>query len=217
MESLPLIEFFIRAFTGVFVILDPLGGSTHFIALTADQSKKNKIKSALRACIVALCVLTFFMLSGRTLFNYFGITLAALKIAGGILLFTVALNMMNAKRAGTKTSPEEEKEAKNLDDIAIIPMAIPLMSGPGAITTVMVMAGEAGSVTRLIILFGSIALAVSIAFLIFANASMLQKVLKHTGIKILTRLMGLIMSVISVQFVINGVTDIMPFLVSKIP
>jgi multiple antibiotic resistance protein len=207
------IEFFVRAFAGVFVILDPLGASTHFLALTSSQSKVFRKSVALRACLVAAGVLLFFMLTGGALFKYFGITLAALKIAGGILLFTVALNMLNGKRPGTKTSPEEEKEANHLDDIAIIPLAIPLLSGPGAITAVMVFTSEATSPLLFGILFGTILLCVVAAYIILTNSHVLLRVLRQTGIKILTRIMGLIMAVISVQFVINGVSDVLPFLI----
>ena len=207
-----MIEFFIRAFAGVFVIMDPLGGSTHFLALTPHESAKARQAIALKACTVCCAILIFFALSGNALFHYFGITLAALKIAGGILLFTVALAMLHGKRPGTKTSPEEEKDYGNIEDIAIIPLAIPLLSGPGAITTVMVLAAEATSLLKIIMVIAAILISGLAGYLILLNSEFLKRVLRETGIKILTRIMGLIMSVIAIQFVINGISDIMPLL-----
>ncbi len=215
METSAYIEFFIRAFAGVFVILDPLGACTHFLALTAHQTDEAKRNIVKRTCLVAFGVLIFFTIAGGALFKYFGITLSALKIAGGILLFSVAFSMLNARRHGTRTTPEEEKEHVGLEDIAIIPMAIPILSGPGAITTVMVLAGEAGSRLNIGILMFVILLSVLIAYTMLIHSQFLLRVLRQTGTKILTRVMGLIMSVIAVQFVINGLSDVLPFILTR--
>ncbi|MBI3018300.1 MAG: NAAT family transporter [Deltaproteobacteria bacterium] len=216
MELIPLIHLFIRAFAGVFVILDPFGASSHFLALTSQHPSSTKKAIAKKACIVAFGVLIFFSLAGGALFQYFGLTLAALKIAGGILLFTIALGMLYGKRTGAKTTPEEEKEHSELEDITVIPMAIPILSGPGAITTVMVLAGEAQTPMKLIMVLLAILVSVIICYLVLANSVVILNLLKMTGIKILTRIMGLIMSVIAVQFVINGVADVLPLLVKKL-
>jgi len=215
METSAYIEFFIRAFAGVFVILDPFGASTHFLALTSrqtDEAKRNIVK---RTCFVAFGILLFFTLAGGALFKYFGITLSALKVAGGILLFSVAFSMLRGRRSETRSTPEEEKEHAELEDIAIVPMAIPILSGPGAITTVMVLAGEAGSVINVGILISVILLSILITYLMLLHSKFLLHVLRQTGIKILTRIMGLIMSVIAVQFVINGLSDVIPFLMTR--
>lgn len=215
METSAYIEFFIRAFAGVFVILDPLGACTHFLALTSHQTDDMKRNLAKRASLVSLFVLIFFTVAGGALFKYFGITLSALKIAGGILLFSIAFSMLNARRSATRTTPEEEKEHVELEDIAIIPMAIPILSGPGAITTVMVLAGEAGSAMNVGILLFVILLSVFIAYMMLTHSQFLLRVLRQTGTKILTRVMGLIMSVIAVQFVINGFSDVLPFILMR--
>ncbi len=216
MESLSFIHFFIRAFAGVFVILDPFGASSHFLALTSRESASAKKSIAQKACTVAFCVLIFFSLAGGALFKYFGLTLAALKIAGGILLFTIALGMLYGKRTGAKTTPEEEKEHSELEDITVIPMAIPLLSGPGAITTVMVLSGEAESPLKLGMVLLAILISLVICYFVLANSVFILNLLKMTGIKILTRIMGLIMSVIAVQFVINGIADVLPLLIKKL-
>lgn len=215
-ELLPLFHFFTKAFVSVFVILDPFGASSHFLALTSQYPLSIKKNIAKRACLVALGVLIFFSLAGGALFQYFGLTLAALKIAGGILLFTIALGMLYGKRAGTKTSPEEEREHGSLEDITVIPMAIPILSGPGTITTVMVLAGEALTWLKLGILILALVVALIISYIILANSTFILNVLRTTGVKILTRIMGLIMSVIAVQFVINGIVDLLPMLAKKI-
>ncbi len=216
MELIPLIHFFVRAFAGVFVILDPFGASSHFLALTSQHPASVKKNMAKKACMVALGILIFFSLSGGALFKYFGLTLAALKIAGGILLFTIALGMLYGKRTGAKTTPEEEKEHIGLEDITVIPMAIPILSGPGAITTVMVLAGEAQTPMKLLMVLLAILVSIVICYLVLANSVVILNLLKTTGVKILTRIMGLIMSVIAVQFVINGVADILPTLIKRL-
>ena len=216
MNGIELLEFFVRAFAGVFVIIDPIGGSTHFLALSAHVSSSKRKDIAKRACLVALCILVFFTLAGGALLKYFGITLAALKIAGGILLFTIAITMLYGKPAAARISQEEEEEAPTLDDIAVIPLAIPLLSGPGAITTVMVFVGEAKTPIRIGILLFTIFLSLLITYVIFVHSEYIKNALKRTGIKIMTRIMGLIMSVIAVQFVINGIADIIPFLLLRI-
>lgn len=215
MENLALLNFFVRAFIGIFVILDPFGASSHFLALTARQSTKSKKNIAKKACLVAFGVLIFFSLAGGALFKYFGLTLAALKIAGGILLFTIALGMLYGKRPGTKLTPEEEKEQGGWEDITVIPMAIPILSGPGTITTVMVLAGEAQNWLRLGMLLLAIVSTLFISYVVLANSLFILNILKTTGVKILTRIMGLIMSVIAVQFVINGLFDLLPSLIKK--
>src|SRR3989338_2057760 len=216
LELFSLLNFFTRVFMGIFVILDPFGASSHFLALTSHQKDMVKKDIAKKACTVAFGILVFFSLAGGALFKYFGLTLAALKIAGGVLLFTVALNMLHGKRAGVRTTPEEEKEHESLEDIAVIPMAIPLLSGPGTITTVMVFAVEAHSLINLGMVILASFLALLISYIILSNSVYLLNILKTTGIKILTRIMGLIMSVIAVQFVINGIIDILPTLLKKI-
>ena len=216
MEIIPLIHFFVRAFAGVFVILDPFGASSHFLALTSRDSALAKKTIAKKACMVALGVLIFFSLAGGALFKYFGLTLAALKIAGGILLFTIALGMLYGKRIGAKTTPEEEKEHSELEDITVIPLAIPILSGPGAITTVMVLSGEAETPLKLMMMLLAILISLVICYFILSNSVFILNLLKTTGIKILTRIMGLIMSVIAVQFVINGVADVLPLLIKKL-
>lgn len=216
MDLIPLIHFFVRAFAGVFVILDPFGASSHFLALTSQHPTSLKKAIAQKACLVAFGVLIFFSLAGGALFKYFGLTLAALKIAGGILLFTIALGMLYGKRTGAKTTPEEEKEHSELEDITVIPMAIPILSGPGAITTVMVLSGEAQTPMKLMMVLLAILVSVIICYLVLANSVVILNLLKTTGVKILTRIMGLIMSVIAVQFVINGIADLLPTLMRKL-
>ena len=217
MELIPLIHFFVRAFAGVFVILDPFGASSHFLALTSQHPTSLKKAIAQKACMVAFGVLIFFSLAGGALFKYFGLTLAALKIAGGILLFTIALGMLYGKRTGAKITPEEEKEHSEPDeDITVIPMAIPILSGPGAITTVMVLSGEAQTPMKLSMVLLAILISIIICYWVLANSVVILKLLRTTGVKILTRIMGLIMSVIAVQFVINGIADVLPTLIKKL-
>lgn len=205
-----LLRFALVAFGTVFAIVDPLGLVPPFLAITPGETVARRRGIAKRACLIGAVVLVAFGLAGSLIFRFFGITLHAFRIAGGVLLFLVALDMLRARHSGTKTTPEEEAEGAAKEDVAVIPLGIPLLAGPGAIASVMMLTGRAGTTAEHAVVYGAILLTVAIAYTALRAAEPVSRVLGKTGLNVLTRLMGLILAAIAVQFVIDGLTAALP-------
>lgn len=196
---------FVIALPAVLFIVDPIGVVPLFVAMTAHDSPDKCRGMARRATVTAFVVLAFFALFGGVIFKLFGVTLAAFRVAGGLLLMLTALDMLRARPAATRTSPEETQEAAEQEDIAIVPLAMPLLAGPGAIATVMVLMAEHGAGYEAAIpVIGSIAITMALTYLVLRSANVVKRVLKQTGIAILERVFGLILAAIAVQFVFEG-------------
>jgi multiple antibiotic resistance protein len=200
------------AFSAIFFVVDPLAVLPIFLAMTANESPEQKRATALRAAITCGITLTVFAAAGTLIFRFFGITLGAFKIAGGVLLFLVALDMMQARQSRTKSTPEEEKEGIEKADVAIIPLAIPLLSGPGSIATVMVLMSRHATFVYTIPVFISILLTALITWLMLRGAGWIERHLSKTFMNVVMRIMGLILAAISVEFVIAGIKDVLPTL-----
>jgi multiple antibiotic resistance protein len=198
------------AFAALFFIVDPIGNIPLFLAITPKNDFIERKQIVKKASIGSGLIMIFFLLTGNFILNLFHITLGAFKIAGGILIFIIALRMLFVFKPGQKTSPEEQREAKEKDDVSFFPLAIPLLSGPGAITTVMLLRNSCRDLIHFAIIL-SIILAVSLlTYFILKESQYLMKLCGQTGINILVRLMGLLLSVIAVQFAIDGIKDIIP-------
>jgi multiple antibiotic resistance protein len=152
-------------------------------------------------------VLCSFALAGSLIFKMFGITLPAFKIAGGIILMRIGLDMLQARQSTTKATPEETKEGTTKADASIIPLGMPMLAGPGAISTVMVLVGESHAIWQHGVIWATILLVSFASYLILAGANRVRRYLGDTGIRIMTRLMGLLLVALAVQFVANGLTD----------
>lgn len=192
------------ALPAVLFIVDPIGVVPLFVAMTAKDTPDKCRRMALRACLTAGAVLIFFALFGGIVFRLFGVTLAAFRVAGGLLLMLTALDMLRGKPAATRTSPEEAREGVDLDDIAVVPLAMPLLAGPGAIATVMVLMAEHPGVESGAVVIGSILITLVVTWVVLRSAQVVKRVLKQTGIAILERVFGLILAAIAVQFVFEG-------------
>ncbi len=204
------LTFCLVAFSAIFFVVDPLAVLPIFLAMTANESPAQKRATALRAAITCGITLTVFAAAGSLIFRFFGITLGAFKIAGGVLLFLVALDMMQARQSRTKTTPEEEKEGIEKADVAIIPLAIPLLSGPGSIATVMVLMSRHSRFVYTIPVFTSILLTSIITWLMLRGAEWIERRLSKTFMNVVMRVMGLILAAIAVEFVIAGIKDVLP-------
>jgi multiple antibiotic resistance protein len=191
----------------VFFLVDPFGVIPLFLAVTADSTSSERRAVARRSAFTCAIVLCSFALAGSLIFKMFGITLPAFKIAGGIILMGIGLDMLQAKQSGTKATAEEQQEGAEKQDASIIPLGIPMLAGPGAISAVMVLVGESHSVWRQAIIYATILLTSFLSFLILAGADGVRKYLGETGIRILMRLMGLLLVALAVQFIVNGLTD----------
>jgi multiple antibiotic resistance protein len=205
----------LASFGSVLSIVDPFAVVPIFLALTGGQPRRVQTGTALRASATCFVVLTTFGVAGNLIFSFFGITLPAFKIAGGILLFGVGLEMMRAKRSDTRATTEEAIEAEMKDDVALIPLGVPLLSGPGAIATVMVLVGKASDPVERATLFGCIAVVSLITFVTLLSAAFLARVLGRTGINVIGRVMGLILAAVAMQFVIDGLRDAFPHVVGS--
>jgi multiple antibiotic resistance protein len=205
-----LVSFSLVSFGSLFSIVDPFTVVPVFLALTGAQPHAVQVRAALRASLTCFVVLTVFAVAGGFIFSFFGITLPAFKIAGGLMLFGVGLEMMRAKRSATRTTSEEEHEAESKEDVGLIPLGIPLLSGPGAIATVMVLVGKARDLPERASLFGIVAVVSFLSFLTLRSASVVARVLGQTGVNIIGRVMGLILSAVAMQFVIDGLYDAFP-------
>jgi len=193
------------ALPAVLFIVDPIGVVPLFVAMTANDSADKCRAMARRATLTATGVLVFFALFGTLVFQVFGVTLAAFRVAGGLLLMLTALDMLRAQPPHTKTTRAEAEEGFEREDIAIVPLAMPLLAGPGAIATVMVlMAQHGGRWGNTLAVLASIAITMGIAYAVLRSAQRVKAVLKQTGIAILERVFGLILAAIAVQFVFDG-------------
>jgi len=196
---------FILALPAVFLIVDPIAVVPVFIAMTGKDSPEKCKTMAARACLTAAALLTVFTLFGGFIFKFFGVTLPAFRVAGGLLLLLTAYDMLRAQRPTTKTSDAETQEGSEQEDIAIVPLALPLLAGPGAIATVMVLMAEHGAGFEAAVpVIASIVIVLGITYVILRSAHQVKRVLRLTGIAILERLFGLILAAIAVQFVFEG-------------
>jgi multiple antibiotic resistance protein len=189
----------------VLFIVDPLGVVPIFVAMTTTDTPEKCREMARNATLTATALLIFFSLFGAVIFKVFGVTLPAFRVAGGLLLMLTALDMLRAKPAATRTSPEETQEGSERADIALVPLAIPLLAGPGAIATVMVLMAEHGAtVGGGAAVLAAIGLTGLVTYLILRSAQLVKRVLGHSGIAIFERIFGLILAAIAVQFVFDG-------------
>ena len=202
------LQFFIFCLTTLFTLINPIGISPILIIMTERFSKKEKINIAKKGSLTAFITLILFSLLGSVIFNFFGITIEAFQIMGGILFFRNGLRMLDSKIGRSRTTPAEQEESEESDDIAVSPIGIPLIAGPGAITAAMLLSSQTPKLYSYFTLIFSIFFVLSLVYLILRNGDMILKLLGTTGIRIIQRLMGLILMVIAVQFVINGVISI---------
>lgn len=201
-------NFIILSFWSLFVIVDPIGAVPTFLAMTEQDSKKSRIRMARLASVVAFFVLFVFSLGGKWALNAFGVTMPAFEIAGGIVLLKVALDMLQARQTALKETPEEQAEGANKEDIAITPLAVPILAGPGAITAVVLLSGQATSPFHHVVVVGNIFLVSLITFLILRMAAIRSAIFSAITLKIIARLMGLMLAAIAVQFVLNGIASL---------
>ena len=203
-----LTSYFILAFSYLFTLVNPIGLSPVFLSMVDHCDDKERQKIALKGVLTALVVLIIFTFLGRLVFSFFGITVSGFKIAGGILFFRTGIHMLEARVSRTRSTPKEETEAETKAEIAYTPIGIPLIAGPGAITSVMILSSEAGSWEFKLVLFIVIILVLLLTLIIFQAADYLSQRFGTTGLRITQRIMGLILMVIAVQFVIDGVEPV---------
>lgn len=202
-----LIEFFLFAFVSLFVIISPVSTVPLFLGMTPNNTSHEREAMARFACILAVLVLSFFALFGKLLFQTLGITSAAFQTAGGILLFVIALEMVFGKEPAPAAamSAEEKAVATRQDDIAITPLAIPMLCGPGSISTAVLLQSKAAGWSQYVALIVALVAVMTASYTIFRFAAFGGKWLNPLLLRVVRRLMGLLLAAVAVQFVFNGI------------
>jgi multiple antibiotic resistance protein len=199
-----LAEYCLLAFSSLFVIVDPFAVMPAFIAMTANDSAAAQLRMARLACAVAAGILMLFAAAGTQIFRLLGITLPAFQLAGSILLLRIALDMLYAKRSAARETDEEVKAGAAKDDIAITPLGVPMLAGPGAITTALILMNQARGAEQHIALFACIAGVCLLSYFILRVAARGMRHLSPLALKLTARLMGLLLAAVAVQFAFNA-------------
>lgn len=203
-----ILQFSLVALSSIFFLVDPFAAIPAFLAMTVGAEQHARRRMARRASITCAIVLSSFALAGSLIFKLFGITLPAFKIAGGVILFLIGIEMLQARRSSTQETPGETQEGVEKEDVGIIPLGIPMLAGPGAISSVMVLMGQTPKWWQAVPVFIAIGITSVSSYIILAGADRVRRYLGETGIRILMRMMGLLLTAIAVQFVINGLGDL---------
>ncbi len=208
------VTFSLICLSAVFFVVDPFAAVPLFLVMTRQDTPEKRRQMAARASIATFFVLTVFALAGAFIFKALGITLGAFKIAGGVLLLLLAIDMLRTKSSPTRITQGEVDEGAAKDDIAIVPLAMPLLAGPGSIATVVVLMGRArsGHWWQVIPLLGSILVTAVACYVILRGASRIDRLLGQTGMSILSRVAGLLLAAIAIQFMVDGAADSFPTL-----
>lgn len=199
---------FIHALVGVFVIVNPFGNIPIFISLTSKLTPIERRNAIIKSVVIAAAILLVFALIGQTVFALLNVTLPSLRIAGGMLLLAIAFDMLMGRSPASRIDESDERES-----VAVTPMATPLLAGPGAMSTVMILMNEAATndMQKMSILV-AILLAMAAAFIILINSELIYTVIKKDGSRVLTKIMGIVLATIAIEMVINGLLKAFPVL-----
>jgi multiple antibiotic resistance protein len=202
------VTYFIYAFASIFVIVNPLEATIVFISLTSGMKTDEKKKIYWRTTTVAFTIALLFAVAGDLVLRFFGITVDSLRVAGGVLLFLVAIDMLRGVRRQKKITEAELRDANMREDVSIFPLATPLLTGPGAITTVVVLMGAAITLSQKAMVLAALIATFLATYFILRFSEYIDQALGITGIMVMTRIMGLILGAIAVNFVAVGVWNL---------
>jgi len=209
-----LLTFFISVFTAIFSIVNPVSGVMSFVSITSHMKEEDKIFVAKRSAIIGCIIAILFAISGNQIMGFFSITVDSLRVAGGILLFLVAMDMLFARTTRESITSEELSDAVQRENIAIFPMAMPMLTGPGAITTIILYVSKGSDEYAIdpntvgLLVIAAILLTFIITFLIFRFSDHFSRIVGMTGMMVMTRLMGLFLGAIAVGFISDGIWNI---------
>jgi multiple antibiotic resistance protein len=204
-----LLKYMVLSGASLFVIIDPIATVPAFLAMTPKDGPEARIRMARLACIIAAAILILFVISGQALFRFLGITLAAFKIAGSIVLLLVSLDMLRARRSAVKETMEETYAGAEKDDIAITPLAVPMLAGPGAISTTILLHTQSPDPAHTMALLACIVVVCAVSYFIFRVAAKgATRFISPIAMKIVERLMGLLLAAVAIQFAIDGLTEL---------
>jgi multiple antibiotic resistance protein len=208
----PIWPVFITSLVSLFVILDPLGNIFSYLALTAERPPAAARRVAAKACAYSFLILAVFALAGRFIIDFFGISLAAFQIAGGFILFRISIDMIQGRGHFNRLDTSSSLKAEEYGDIALVPLAVPLMAGPGSITAVLVLTSRARNPAESLSIFAAAIIILVVAYLCFIYADRILALIKESTLRLLTRIMGLILTALAVQFIIQGLKSAFPLL-----
>jgi multiple antibiotic resistance protein len=215
-EAIPTsedIKFAVMALAAVFFVVDPFAIVPIFLAITRGDDVAKRKAAARLAAIAALLTLVIFAFAGSVIFRAFGISLGAFKVAGGLMLFLMSVDMMRAQPSRTRSSHEEQADSEAKEDVALVPLAIPLLAGPGSIATVMVLISRAhGEPYKVASIYLSAVFTCVVAWLLMRWSALAERFLRHTYLHAIERVMGLLLAAIAVEFVVGGLKDLLPAL-----
>ena len=198
----------VTAFVTLFVVIDPIGLAPMFVALTQGASPPERRRIGITGVVVAAGILTIFGLAGEKLLSFLGISLAAFRISGGLLLFMIALDMVFERRTERREKRTDDEQRAPAHDPSVFPLATPLLAGPGSITTMILLVGTyQGDVGRQAMVFGVLYGLLILALISFFMGGLIERVLRRTGVLVVTRLLGMLLAALSVQFVLDGIAD----------
>jgi len=199
--------YMVAAFVTMFVVIDPIAIAPIFLALTPDMTAKQRSQIALRAILVAGFLLVLFTFFGKAVLNFAGISMAAFRVAGGILLFLTAMDMLFERRTKRREDSSETPEVMEQDDPSVFPLAIPLIAGPGAIASVILLVGQKPGGEGLITVLGITAVVLLIMYVMLRLSTLLEGALSKVAINVITRVLGMLLAALSVQFVLDGLAE----------
>jgi multiple antibiotic resistance protein len=203
-----LSAYIVFAFSSLFVIVDPIATVPAFLAMTPTDTPAQRLRMARMACVVMAGVLLTFALTGKLIFNFLGITLPSFQMAGSVILLLIALDMLRAQRSRVQETPEETFAGVEKEDIAITPLAVPMLAGPGAISTVIILHGKAEGWLQQLLLLVCILAVGAVTYVILAVSAHGAKWLSPIALRLTTRIMGLLLAAIAMQFLINALQEL---------
>ncbi len=201
---------YIKIVVGLFVIVNPIGMAPIFLSLTQDQSEQEKRATARIAAVAATALLVGAALTGEHILSFFGVSIPSFRVAGGLLVLLVSLAMLHARESGAKHTPEEAAEAADKENVAVVPLAIPLLAGPAALSTAILYAHQAKSAFDVAFVIGACMLVGLCVYVAFRIAAPMSRLLGKTGTNIMTRLFGILLAAIGVEFIARGLAQLLP-------
>ena len=202
------LQYLIFCLSTLFAVINPLGITPIFVAMTEKYDSETRSKIARKGIITGSMILIVFTLLGSIIFQFYGITVEAFQIMGGVIFFRSGMRMLDAKVGRSRTTESEREEFKDTDEIAISPIGVPLITGPGAITGVVILSGKAPTNFSVLVLLFSVIISMFIFYFILKAGNYIGQKIGIAGMRVIERMMGLILMVIAVQFIINGVETI---------
>jgi multiple antibiotic resistance protein len=206
---------YLKSLAALISIVNPVGAIPVFIKLTDSQSVAERNRTSLRSAVTTAMVLLTALALGETILAFFGITIASFRVGGGILIMLIAFSMLHAQTSKAQHTVEEVQDSMERDTVAVVPLGIPLLAGPGAISTIILSAQRHASAPHYLILMAEILLVALAVWLSLRSASFIAGFLGRTGINIVTRIMGLIMTAVGVEFIATGLKQLFPILASS--